>query len=159
MANSKKSASKSTAKSDSKKSQSNDSMTEARPIGAGKDPLAEGNTLVNPTNTEAETHYEVKERGEDVQAAETSINGQDANERAEQHNQQLTQGAPSHDTPNHDTEEQDEVAEGRVEPGEEQAANDTPEETEVPDLSDEEQADNAEDREKALAKDRKTFGK
>lgn len=105
-------------KSKTSKAQSTDNsadQAEARPIGQGKDPLAEGNTLVNPTNTEAETHYEVKERSDDVRAAETSINGQDANERAEQHNNALTQGAPDHDTPNHDTTEQDEVAAGRTE--------------------------------------------
>lgn len=83
---------------------------EARPQHQGKDPLAEGNTLVNPTNTEAETHYEVKERSEDVQASE--IAGKDANERAEEHNAQAYQ---VHEVPNSDTAEQDAVAEGRKE--------------------------------------------
>lgn len=116
------------------------SKVEARPIGAGKDPLAEGNTLENPTNSEAETHYNVKERGEDVQATENTINGQNANERAEQHNTQLAQGAPDHDTPNQGQPEQDAVAEGRVDPAAEQAADDTPEEVEVPEVSEEDQA-------------------
>lgn len=91
------------------------SEVEARPQHQGKDPLAEGNTLVNPTNTEAETHYEVKERSEDVQKA-SEIAGQNANERAEVHNGQVAQ---PHDVPNSDVAEQDEVAAGRVEPGEE----------------------------------------
>lgn len=109
-----------TKKSDSKttNSASNTDKVEARPIGEGKDPLADGNTLVNPTNTEAETHYEVKERSDDVRAAENTIDGQDANERAEEHNTQLTQGAPSHATPQHgngDQESQESVAAGRVE--------------------------------------------
>lgn len=100
MANSSKTASKKT----------DNSKVEARPIGSGKDPLAEGNTLSNPSNTEAETHYDVKERSEDVQAAENTINGQDANERAEQHNTQLAQGAPDHETPNQDESDQEEAA-------------------------------------------------
>lgn len=85
---------------------------EARPQHQGKDPLAEGNTLVNPTNSEAETHYEVKERGADVQEAENKINGQDANERAEEHN---AQSLPASDVANSDSDEQAEVAEGRTE--------------------------------------------
>lgn len=97
----------------SKKSVSNDAA-EARPIGEGKDPLAEGNTLENPSNTEAETHYNIKERSEDVAAqdAQNKIDGQDANERAEEHNAQV---APASSAPNSDTTEQDAVAEGRVE--------------------------------------------
>lgn len=110
MATSKKSASKSTAKSDSNSSQS-EGQVEARPIGQGKDPLAEGNTLVNPSNTEAETHYDVKQTSEEA----SKIDGQDANQRAEQHNTELTQGAPDHETPNHDQTDQDEAAEGRTE--------------------------------------------
>lgn len=110
MGKSKKSASKKT----------DNSKVEARPIGEGKDPLAEGNTLENPSNTEAETHYNVKERGADVQAAENTIAGQDANERAEQHNAQAV-NAPS-DVPNSDAAEQDEVAAGREEPGDETPA-------------------------------------
>lgn len=95
-------------KTTAKKSESN--KAEARPVGEGKDPLAEGNTLVNPSNTEAETHYDVKERSDDVRASE--INGQDANERAEQHN---AQSQPASDVANSDATEQDEVAEGRTE--------------------------------------------
>lgn len=86
-------------------------QVEARPIGQGKDPLAEGNTLANPTNSEAETHYDVKEKSEDVQAA-SQIAGQDANERAEEHNAQT---AVLSDVPNSDAAEQDQVAEGRTE--------------------------------------------
>lgn len=112
MAKSKKSASAKTSTPTA-----DNSVAEARPIGAGKDPLAEGNTLKNPTNSEAETHYEVKERGEDVTAqdAQNKIDGQDANARAEAHNAQLAQGAPDHETPNQDEAEQDEVAAGREE--------------------------------------------
>lgn len=90
-------------------------LAEARPVGEGKDPLAEGNTLVNPTNTEAETHYEVKEKSEDVAAqdAQNTIGGQDANQRAVQHN--ASNAAPA--SANSDTAAQDEVAAGRVEPG------------------------------------------
>lgn len=96
----------------SKENNTNVDQAEARPVGQGKDPLAEGNTLVNPTNSEAETHYEVKERSEDVQAkeAQNKIDGQDANERAEQHNAQAVD-APA----NSDQSEQDAVAEGRKE--------------------------------------------
>lgn len=95
-------------KSEAKSNDSN--KVEARPIGQGKDPLAEGNTLVNPSNTEAETHYDVKERSDDVRASE--INGQDANERAEQHN---AQSLPASEVANSDETEQSEVAEGRTE--------------------------------------------
>lgn len=140
MAKSKKTASKKT----------DTSVAEARPIGQGKDPLAEGNTLVNPTNSEAETHYEVKERGEDVQTAENTINGQNANERAEMHNTQLAQGAPDHETPNQSQDEQASVAEGRVEPGEAQAADDTPEDVTTPEVSAEDQAAADEERREAV---------
>lgn len=135
---------------------------EARPIGQGKDPLAEGNTLVNPTNTEAETHYEVKERSEDVQAA-SEIAGQNANERAEQHN---AASAVPHDTPNAELSEQDEVAEGRVEPGEDSvvepeadAVDDTPEEVEVPERTEEQAAEDAEERQDAVETALKTTDK
>jgi ABC-type uncharacterized transport system YnjBCD substrate-binding protein len=98
-------------KSEKSEDQKNDaSVAEARPVGMGKDPLAEGNTLVNPSNSEAETHYEVKQRSADVQASE--INGQNANERAEEHN---TQSLPASEVPNSDQDEQDEVAESRTE--------------------------------------------
>jgi len=101
-------------KSEDKKTEDNSAnknLAEARPVGQGKDPLAEGNTLVNPTNSEAETHYEVKERSEDVQA-QSQIDGQDANERAEEHN---AQSVPATAAPNSDQAEQDEVAAGRTE--------------------------------------------
>lgn len=107
-----------TKKAASKQTTSNSTTSdqvEARPIGQGKDPLADGNTLVNPTNTEAETHYDVKERSEDVQAqdAQNKIDGQDANQRAEEHNTALAQGAPDHATPNQSEGDQQEAAEGR----------------------------------------------
>ena len=142
------------------KSKKSADQVEARPVGQGKDPLAEGNTLENPTNTEAETHYNVKEKSEDVQAreAENTINGQDANERAEEHN---AQSLPASDVPNSDAEEQDEVAAGREEPGEElpetpeQEPEDTPEVPEsddaeetpsVPELPEDDEADPAEEQ-------------
>lgn len=128
-------------------------VAEARPVGQGKDPLAEGNTLENPTNSEAETHYNVKERGEDVQAAENTINGKDANQRAEEHNTQIAQGAPDHETPDQGQPAQDEVAAGREEPAAEQAADDTPENVETPNVSEADQAKAEEDRSDALAKD------
>lgn len=105
--------------------QTNSDQAEARPVGEGKDPLAEGNTLVNPSNTEAETHYDVKERSEDVQTSQ--IAGQDANERAEEHNAQAA--VPAAEVPNSTEAEQDEAAEGRVEPGEEPAAEEAAEES------------------------------
>lgn len=114
-----KTATKKTAKQTKAK---DNNLVEARPIGEGKDPLAEGNTLVNPTNSEAETHYQVKERSDDVRASE--INGQDANERAEQHNAQTP---PPADVPNGDNGDQDAVAEGRTEDGEEPETETTPE--------------------------------
>lgn len=93
------------------KSTDSGDQVEARPVGQGKDPLAEGNTLVNSTNTEAETHYNVKERSEDVQASE--INGKNANERAEEHNAEAPQ--PGLEVPNSDAAEQEAVAAGRTE--------------------------------------------
>jgi hypothetical protein len=124
-------------------------LAEARPIGEGKDPLAEGNTLVNPTNTEAETHYEVKEKSEDVAAqdAQNTINGQDANERAEQHN--ASDAAPV--TANSDTADQDEVADGRTEPGD--VVDDTPEVVDTPEPTDEEAEESAADRQDAMEKE------
>lgn len=96
----------------SKKS-SDKSVAEARPIGQGKDPLAEGNTLKNPSNTEAETHYDVKERGEDVQKAEHTINGKDANLRALEHNAKSSNVKMADN--NLSPEEQDAVAQNRQE--------------------------------------------
>jgi hypothetical protein len=88
-------------------------LVEARPQGEGYDPLSRGDTLKNPTNTEAETHYEVKERSEDVAAAEEKakheIAGQDANERAVEHN------AESPTVPNETSDEQEAVASKRSE--------------------------------------------
>lgn len=100
-------------KSEEQKSASN--VTETRPVGQGKDPLAEGNTLVNPSNTEEETHYDVKERSEDVQKADET----GAASTSELVGEQAT---PATSVPNSDTEEQDEVAAGRVEPGAEPTA-------------------------------------
>lgn len=142
-------------KSASKKSATNNTadqgLVESRPIGEGKDPLAEGNTLVNPTNTEAETHYEVKEKSEDVAAQDAqnnTINGQDANQRAEQHN--ASGAAPV--TANSDTAEQDEVADGRVEPGTD-VVDDTPQVVDTPEPTDEEAQASADDRQAAMEKD------
>lgn len=141
-------------KSASKKSATNNTadqgLAEARPIGEGKDPLAEGNTLVNPSNTEAETHYEVKEKSEDVAAqdVQNTINGQDANQRAEQHN--ASNAAPV--TANSDTTEQNEVADGRVEPGTD-VVDDTPEQVDVPTPTEEEAQASADDRQDAMEKD------
>lgn len=152
------------------KSKKSDDQVEARPIGEGKDPLADGNTLENPTNTEAETHYKVKEKSEDVQAEENAsrIAGQNANERAEEHNAHAANVNQPHDVPNSDAEEQDEAAEGREEPGEEpevpapadveeevptppaDEVDDTPEEVEVPERTEEQAAEDAEERQDAV---------
>jgi hypothetical protein len=113
MAKSKTTATKSISQQRREASLASSDKAEARPIGQGKDPLAEGNTLVNPTNSEAETHYDVKERSSDVQAR-SQIAGQDANERAEEHNAQAT--AQTSDVPNASEADQAEVAAGRVEP-------------------------------------------
>lgn len=136
-------------------SEQGQSKVEARPIGEGKDPLAEGNTLENPSNTEAETHYNVKERSEDVAAqdAQNTIDGQDANERAEQHN--ASDAAPV--TANSDSVEQNEVADGRTEPGGD-VVDDTPEVVDTPKPTEEEAAASAEDRQDALDKDLKKNG-
>lgn len=85
MANSKKSASKSSAKSDTN---SNDSKVEARPIGQGQDPLAVGERLYNDTNTDAETHYTADDSELKDEERASKIRGQNANERAEEHNAQ-----------------------------------------------------------------------
>jgi hypothetical protein len=50
-----------------------DFKVEARPVKEGKDPLAEGNTLVNPTNTEDDGVYELLESSEDVRKAEKTL--------------------------------------------------------------------------------------
>lgn len=47
-----------------------DFVIDARPKTEGKDPLAEGNTLINPTNSEDENVYELLESSEDVRKAE-----------------------------------------------------------------------------------------
>lgn len=76
---------KSSSKSSSKKA---GNQVEARPIGQGKDPLAEGERLYNRTNTEAETHYEADRSELNDEEKATKIRGQNANERAEEHNAQ-----------------------------------------------------------------------
>lgn len=48
----------------------NEDTVDARPIKEGKDPLSEGNTLVNPDNTEDHNTYEVLETAEGVRQAE-----------------------------------------------------------------------------------------
>lgn len=90
-----------------------DSKAEARPIGEGVDPLAAGNTLVNPTNSTGETHYDVKEKSDDVMAqeAQNKIDGVDADARAEMHNAQT----PAPTVPNADEADQEEAAADREE--------------------------------------------
>lgn len=51
-----------------------DFIVKARPIKEGKDPLAEGNTLVNPKGTtEDDGIYELLESSEDVRQAEKLV--------------------------------------------------------------------------------------
>lgn len=97
-----------------KVSKSTENKVEARPVGEGKDPLAGGERLYNESNTTGETHYKAdnSELKAEEKAAENRINGQDADERAEQHN---AAQAEAHDVPNEDVSDQDEVAEGRDE--------------------------------------------
>lgn len=95
--------------STAKKADSNSDKVEARPIGEGKDPLAEGERLYNPTNTEAETHYEADRSELNDEEKASKIRGMNANERAELHNRE-SQPLPS-DTPNGTDADQAEVAE------------------------------------------------
>ena len=54
-----------------KKTIDSDFEVDARPIGEGKDPLAEGNTLINPMgSSEDDNVYELLESSEDVRKAE-----------------------------------------------------------------------------------------
>ncbi len=133
MATKSKSSSKSTAKSDSNSSQS---KVEARPIGEGKDPLAEGERLHNPTNTEAETHYDADRSELNDEERASKIRGQNANERAEEHN----------------AEEPEDVEDAMRE-----EAQDLHEE--VTTRTDEEQAEESQARSDALAKDPEVKGK
>jgi hypothetical protein len=75
------------------KSKKSEDKVEARPIGEGKDPLAEGARLRNPSNTTGETHYEAdnSELKAEEQAAKNRIDGKDADERAEKHNQEVAE--------------------------------------------------------------------
>lgn len=138
MGNSKKSASKSKSQARREAVQNSDAKVEARPIGEGKDPLAEGATLHNPTNSEGETHYEAdtSELDAEATAAENRIGGQDANQRAEQHN------AESDVLPHTANPEQDEVAANRVD--------DTAQATEVPERTEEQEQADSEDRQEAV---------
>lgn len=78
---------KATAKStDSTSTKATTNEVEARPIGEGKDPLAEGERLHNPTNTTAETHYEADDSELKAEEAASKIRGENADERAERHN-------------------------------------------------------------------------
>lgn len=107
-----------------------DGTVEARPIGQGKDPLAEGARLHNPSNSESETHYkaDTSELNAEEKAAANRASGQDANALAEEHNAQgQVETAPT-TVSNSDQAAQDEVAEGRVEPGEDPV----PEQPETP---------------------------
>jgi len=57
-----------------KKAVESEFAVDARPIGEGKDPLAEGNTLVNPKgSTEDDNVYELLESSEDVRKAEETM--------------------------------------------------------------------------------------
>lgn len=127
------------------------SKVEARPIGEGKDPLAEGERLVNPTNTTAETHYEAdsSELNAEREAAKNRIGGQDADTRAEEHNAE-SPTAPDNVPDTANANEQETVAEDRVEPGSE--VDDTPEKTEVPKRTEEQEDADAEDRQDAMEK-------
>lgn len=119
-------------------------QVEARPIGEGKDPLAEGNTLHNPTNSEAETHYEVKETSKEA----SKIKGQDANERAEQHNAEAVVANAGDDAPKPDLEEQEEIAAKRAESdAPDEDATDESDEASADD--DSEQSDKASDEDSA----------
>lgn len=169
-----------------RKSKKSEGQVEARPIGEGLDPLAAGERLHNPSNSEAETHYEAddSELKAEEKAAADRASGQDANALAEEHNAQAAEAASVSTVPNADAAEQDEVAEGREEPGEEvdldeagepdpaapdepelgaveEADNppvdDEPEEVEVPERTEEEEIADAADREDALEEDRKEF--
>lgn len=145
----------------SKKSKGNtttkqaDDQVEARPIGEGKDPLAEGARLHNESNTEAETHYKADDSELKAEENASKIRGQDANERAEEHN--ANAAAPVSSVPNSDKSEQDEVAAGREEEAAQNEVDDTPEEVEVPERTEEEQAEESAKRDEALKKDAKTF--
>lgn len=134
MGKSKKTASKSKSQERREAAQTK-SKVEARPIGEGKDPLAEGERLVNPTNTTGETHYEAdsSELNAENEAAKNRIGGQDADTRAEQHNAE-SPTAPDN-VPETATSQQDEVAEGRVEPD----SSDPAEEPETPESDDAEE--------------------
>jgi hypothetical protein len=107
-----------------------DSKVEARPIGQGKDPLAEGERLHNPTNTEAETHYDADRSELNDEERASKIRGQNANERAEEHNAQAASGV-----------------------------SDTPQEVEVPERSEEQEAEDAEERQDAVEEALRTTDK
>lgn len=142
-----------TKKASTRKSQvttSRSDTVEARPIGEGKDPLAEGERLYNPTNTEAETHYDADRSELDDEEKASKIRGLDANERAEIHNAETA--IPSDEVPNGDDAEQEEVAQSRVEPVDANV-DDTPENVDVPEVSEEDQAKASEEREAAMAKE------
>lgn len=94
---------------DKKSTKESDNKVEARPIGEGKDPLAEGERLHNPTNTEAETHYDADRSELDDEERASKIRGMNANERAEVHNQESS-NAKMATVPNEDSEAQEEVA-------------------------------------------------
>jgi len=121
MAKSKKSASK---------SESNTNKVEARPIGEGKDPLAEGERLHNPTNTEAETHYKADRTELDDEERASKIRGKNANERAAEHN----------------AEEPEDIEDSMREEAQEMHE-------EITNRTDEEQAEESAERDEAIAKD------
>lgn len=113
-----------------KSKKSDDKKVEARPIGQGKDPLSEGARLHNPTNTEAETHYEADRAELNDEEKASKIRGQNANERAEEHNAESPE-----DIEDSMREEAQEMHE------------------EITNRTDEEQAEESAKRDEALAKD------
>lgn len=99
---------------------------DARPVGHGKDPLAEGMRLHNPSNSSDANSYEVSSNEVTAPKAHVVADGQVS-----------APVKPAHKTPNKSKEEQEEVAAGRVEPGEE-TSDVTPELGDNADLPDEE---------------------
>lgn len=88
---------------------------DARPVGHGKDPLAEGMRLHNPSNSSDADSYEVSSNEVTAPKAHVVADGQVS-----------APVKPVHKTPNKSKEEQEEVAAGRVEPGEETPESPTP---------------------------------
>lgn len=65
----------------SKKVEDSEFAVDARPVKEGKDPLAEGNTLINPKgSSEDDNVYELLESSEDVRKAEKLLPKKDVKE-------------------------------------------------------------------------------